>query len=168
MTRVVVFVLMAGLVWLGESSHVSAQGQRAAPTPSADDSGLYSFHRMGEGFIRLNSRTGQLAQCGWDATGWFCKVVPDERVALEGEIARLQRQNAELKKSLLSRGLDLPAGITTDAPAAKAPATTENNAQAPKAPAEADLDRAFAYVKHVWRRLVEMMVELQRDIQRKS
>jgi len=167
MARVVLFVLMAGLAWLGGSSHILAQGQRTAPAPSAEDSGHYSFHRMGDGFIRLNSRTGHLAQCGWDAAGWFCKTVPDERVAFEGEIARLQRQNAELKKSLLSRGLDLPAGVTADAPASKAPDTVENNAQGPKAPVEADLDRAFAYMKNVWRRLVEMMIDLQRDIQRK-
>ena len=38
----------------------------------------------------------------------------------------------------------------------------------PKLPTEADLDRAITFMKNVWRRLVEMMVELQRDIQRKS
>ena len=41
-------------------------------------------------------------------------------------------------------------------------------APAPKAPTEAELDRAIAFMKKVWRRLVEMMVDLQRDIQRKS
>jgi hypothetical protein len=168
MTRVVAVVLLAGLTWLGGSSRVPAQGQGAASAPGLEDSGHFSFHRMGDGFIRLDSHTGQLAQCGWNATGWSCKAVPDEREALESEIARLQRQNAELKKSLLSRGLDLPAGVMADAPAAKAPGATDKGVQAPSTPAEADLDRAIAYMKYVWRRLVEMMVELQRDIQRKS
>ena len=40
--------------------------------------------------------------------------------------------------------------------------------KAPKAPSEADLDRAITFVKNVWRRLVDMMVDLQRDMQRKS
>src|SRR5581483_11719853 len=101
---------------------------------------------------------------------WSCKLVPDERAALEGEIARLQRENAALKKSLLSKGLDLPPGAVADAaPADKPvpPAEVPNAApQPPKAPSEAELDRAIAYMKNVWRKLVDMMLDLQRDVQR--
>ena len=178
MTRLVFAVLMAGLVWLCGPDRAQAQDQatpQATSPAGSEDNGRYSFHRMGEGFVRLDSRTGQLAQCGWGANGWSCKLVPDERAALESELARLQRQNAELKKSLLSRGLDLPAGVAADAPAASRPVppadipdTSRDNAQGPKAPSEADLDRAIAFMKNVWRRLVEMMVDLQRDIQRKG
>src|SRR2546430_13442778 len=89
-------VLTAGLA---EPSRVAAQDSampsQAAPPPSPDDS-RYSFHRMGDGFVRLDSRTGQLAQCGWAATGWSCKMVPEERAALQNELGRLQRDNAEL------------------------------------------------------------------------
>jgi hypothetical protein len=35
-------------------------------------------------------------------------------------------------------------------------------------PSDAELDRAIAFMKQVWRRLVEMMVDFQRDMQRKS
>jgi len=172
MTRVALVVLIAGLAWLGVPDRALAQDQSAPPTGS-EDNGRYSFHRMGEGFVRLDSRTGQLAQCGWSAPGWSCKLVPDERLALESEIGRLQKQNAELKKSLLSRGLELPAGIVADAPAetrpvppADIPNPGQDSTERPKSPAE--LDRAVAFVKDVWRRLVEMMADLQRDIQRKS
>jgi hypothetical protein len=142
-----------------------AQGETAAGDrrPTADEH-RYSFHRVRDDFLRLDSRTGEVTQCGWNATGWSCKTVPDERAALDSEIARLQRENVALKQSLLTRGLDLPGGIKPDAPAAKAPEAVP----APKSPNAADLDRAIAFVKDVWRRLVEMMVELQRDIQRKS
>ena len=165
-------VLMAGLA--GPSRAV-AQGpaiqNQVAPPPSSDDS-RYSFHRMGEGFVRLDSRTGQLAQCGWAATGWSCKMVPDERAALENEIGRLQRDNAELKKSLLSRGLELPSGIVAEAPAMAPPVPPANvpdtSAKEPKMPSDAEFDRAFSFMKNVWRRLVDMMVDLQRDIQKKS
>lgn len=172
MKRVAFVVLIAGLAWLGAPDRALAQDQIAPPTGS-EDNGRYSFHRMGEGFVRLDSRTGQMAQCGWSATGWACKLVPDERLALESEIGRLQKQNADLKKSLLSRGLELPPGIVADAPAetrpvppADIPNPGQDSTQGPKSPAE--LDRAVAFVKDVWRRLVEMMVDLQRDIQRKS
>jgi hypothetical protein len=35
-------------------------------------------------------------------------------------------------------------------------------------PSDAELDRAFSFMKNVWRRLVDMMVDLQRDIQKKG
>jgi hypothetical protein len=107
-----------------------------------------------------------VAQCGWSASGWSCTAVPDERAALESEIARLQQENVALKRSLLTRGIELPSGVKADPPppVAKAPEREPSL----KLPTEADLDRAVAFMKDVWRRLVEMMVELQRDIQRKS
>ena len=50
------------------------------------------------------------------AAGWSCQTVPDERAALENEIGRLQGENAELKKSLLRRGIELPPGVMAEAP----------------------------------------------------
>lgn len=164
-------VLTAGLVGpCRVAAQDSTMPSQVAPPPSPDDS-RYSFHRTGDGFVRLDSRTGQLAQCGWAATGWSCKMVPDERAALENEIGRLQRDNAELKKSLLSRGLELPSGIVAEAPVAPpVPPANEPDpsAKEPKMPSDAELDRAFSFMKNVWRRLVDMMVDLQRDIQKKS
>ena len=163
MTRGVIVVLIAGAVWLGGSSPGIAQSEATAP--GVEDNGRYSFHRVEDGFIRLDSRTGRLSQCSGNVIGWFCKTMPDDRTAFESEIGRLQQQNAELKKSLLARGRKPPAGATGESPTAEAPDTADKNTQAQRAPSEADFDRAFAYMKNAWRRLVEMMVELQRDIQ---
>jgi hypothetical protein len=147
------------------------------PSPGADDSARYSFHRIGEGFVRLDSRTGQVSQCGWSASGWSCKVVPDERAALDSAIARLQFENAALKRSILSKGLELPADVTAvpPTPQARAPdkptppaSVPDTSPRPPQVPSEADLDRAITYIKNVWRKLVDMMIDLQRDIQRKS
>jgi hypothetical protein len=145
--------------------------ERASPAdaPPPAEQQRYTFHRQKDNFLRLDSQTGQVAQCGWSAAGWSCQSVPDERAALESEIGRLQRENATLKKSLLTRGLELPGGVTAPAPAAQSPsAKSPEAAPAPKSPVETDLGRAVAFMKDVWRRLVEMMVDLQRDIQRKS
>ena len=164
-------VLLAGLAGPSRAEAQAPAMQNESAPPPAPDDGRYSFHRIGDGFVRLDSRTGQLAQCGWAATGWSCKMVPDERAALESEIGRLQRDNAELKKSLLSHGLELPSGIVAEAPVAPPvpPANVPDpSAKEPKMPSDAELDRAFAFMKNVWRRLVDMMVDLQRDMQKKS
>jgi hypothetical protein len=148
-----------------------AAAQTAPGQTAPGNDGRYSFHRSGDGFIRLDSRTGQVAQCGWSSTGWACKLVPDERVALESEIGRLERDNAELKKSLLSHNIELPNGMVAQVqPQAPVPPADvpDPSAKAPQVPTDAELDRAFAFMKNVWRRLVDMMADLQRDIQKKS
>jgi hypothetical protein len=166
--------LVVCLAWAAAPDPAVAQGAakpNEAAAPPAPDDGRYTFHRRGEGFVRLDSRTGQVSQCGWSANAWSCKVVPDERVALESEIARLQRDNVALKNSLLAGGLELPGGMVAEAsPAPPVPPNSvpDLSAKEPKGPTEAELDRAFTFMKNVWRRLVDMMVDLQRDMQRKS
>jgi hypothetical protein len=180
MRRAIVLMLMlAGLAFAklpvaaAQSNQPPAQNAPAetAQAPGADD-GRYSFHRVGEGFVRLDLRTGQVAQCGWSGPGWACKLVPDERAALDSEIARLQRDNVELKKSLLSRGIELPAGVVAEGPAAGPvpPANVPDPSAKtePKMPSDAELDRAFAFMKKVWRRLVDMMTDLQRDMEKEK
>jgi hypothetical protein len=170
MTRFALVLVVAGLMGFGAPTRAQSQGQEPPRSPvqdppaQASEDNRYSFHRVGETFVRLDARTGQVSQCGWSAAGWACTAMPDERAALENEIARLQAENAALKRSLLTRGIDLPGGVKADPPAAKAP----DPGPSVKVPSEAELDRALAFVKSVWKKLVEMMVELQRDIQRKS
>jgi hypothetical protein len=137
----------------------------SADVPSgATENGRYAFYRVRESFMRLDTRTGQVSQCGWSATGWACQAVPNERTALESEIARLQSENAALKKELFARGMALPNGVKSDPPLARAPDAKPDA----KGPTEAELDRVLGFMEKVWRRLVEMMAELQRDIQRKG
>jgi hypothetical protein len=72
-----------------------ASAQTAMPD---SENGRYSFHPVVDGVLRLDTRTGQISQCSRSDAGWACKVVPDERSVLETEIARLQGENATLKK----------------------------------------------------------------------
>jgi hypothetical protein len=160
-----------------------AQETPGGPTPGSDVP-RYSFFKVQDTFIRLDSVTGQVATCGHGGSGWSCKLAPDERAALESEIARVQGDNAALKKELLARGIALPGHMKADeTPAAKAPdqrgepKLAEPRPVPPrdiptepsvKLPSDAELDKVMGFVEKIWGRLVEMMVQLQRDIQRKS
>ena len=99
----------------------AAPSSASDPPPAATENGRYAFYRVRDSFVRLDTRTGQVSQCGWSATGWSCQAVPNERAALESEIARLQSENASLKKELLARGVALPDGVKSDPPLARAP-----------------------------------------------
>jgi hypothetical protein len=188
MMRPAFAVVFTGLALLGGPLGAAAQDQsqppaqaepqqpqsslppQAVPVQPPAEGARYSFHRIGDAFVRLDSVTGHVAQCASQgSTGWTCSTAPEERAALESEIARLQRENAGLKKTLLARGGDVP-GMTSEARPVP-PGTVPDPSKPPgdlKLPSDAEIDRALAYMKNVWRKLVDMMQDLQRDIQQRK
>jgi hypothetical protein len=85
--------------------------------------------------------------------------VPDERSALEGEIARLQADNAQLKRELLAHNLPLPGGGRPD--------VTGREEERLQLPSDAELNRMMTFMEKVWKRMVEMIVTTQKDIMKK-
>jgi hypothetical protein len=134
---------------------VSAQ----TTTPDAEN-GRYTFNAVADGVLRLDVRSGQVSHCSRSDAGWACKVVPDERSALETEIARLQGENASLKKELLARGPPVP-GVPGRSGAK--PGEPEL-----KLPSDADVDKVISFLEKVWRRLIEMGRTVQRDVEKKN
>jgi hypothetical protein len=147
----------------------------------------FTYHQIDDGYLRLDLRTGEVATCRQRETGWTCMLAPEERAALETEIARLQRDNALLKNALLERGLPLPAaGTDAAAPAVPPVASAPQPADPPTASAsprppgsiptepdlaqrdKAEVDRVMDVMERLWRRFVELMTTIQRDIQRKG
>jgi hypothetical protein len=110
-------------------------------------------------FLRLDTRTGQVSRCSRSDAGWACKVV-HERSALETEIARLQGENATLKKELLARGLTVP-GVSS--PSGAKPGEPEL-----KLPSDAEVDKVISFLERVWRRLIEMGRDVQKDVEKKN
>jgi hypothetical protein len=140
---------------------VVAAGSVQAASPEGDDA-RYTFNRADDGYLRLDGRTGQVSICARRPVGWACQSVPDERTALEAEIARLQGENVALKKELISRNLPLPGAVKPEPPAAK---PEQPRLQLPN---DADLNKVVNFMEKVWRRLVEMIVTLQKDILNKT
>jgi hypothetical protein len=118
--------------------------------------GRYSFNPVADGVLRLDTRTGQVSQCSRNDVGWACKLVPDERSALETEIARLQGE----KKELLARKLPVP-GVS-------GPSGTKPGEPELKLPSDAEVDKVMSFVEKVWRRLIEMGRTVQRDVEKKN
>jgi hypothetical protein len=126
--------------------------------PEGEDS-RFSFFHVDGGYLRLDGRSGQVSLCMRRQAGWLCQAAPEERAALEAEIARLQTQNAALKKALLGHDLPLPAGVSPDVPAA--------GQGSPAAPGR-EGHQIMSVIETVWRRLVAMIVSVQRDLLRRS
>jgi hypothetical protein len=127
----------------------------AAHAQSAPDSenGRYSFAPVNDGMLRLDTRTGQVSLCARKDAGFACNTVPDERSALENEIARLQRENGVMKKDMLARGLPLPGGVAGGVPRDQ---QRELNLTVPL-PSDAEIDRMMTVFEKMWRRMVDMV-----------
>ena len=125
----------------------------------ADASGRYSFERVDDGFLRFDHQTGQVAFCGVRGGGWACQVAAEERLALENEIKRVLDENEELRKKASAPPLP-PTASSAPAEKRTAPST--------RLPSDDDLERAMAVLEKAWRRIVEMIVNLQKDVMRKG
>jgi hypothetical protein len=78
---------------------------------------------------------------------------------LEGEIARLRTENALLKKEMLARNVPLPGSVR--------PETIGPDAgKGLKVPSDAELDKVMTMVEKAWRRLVDIMMSVQKDLAR--
>jgi hypothetical protein len=128
----------------------------AQSLPGESDDSRYTFKQVDGGYLRLDGRTGQVSICTPRAVGWACQAVADERIALEAEIARLQAENVALKKELLAHNLALPGTVKPDEPSRL------------QLPTDAELNQMMAFLDKVWRRLVDMVGTLQKDMQRQS
>jgi hypothetical protein len=167
----------------------AAQPQPQSQLPPQDsENRRFVFHRVDGNLLRLDTRTGAVDTCGPTGAEWTCAPGRDERSALDREIAKLKRDNATLKNALLERGVPLPDGMAPPPPGAgnwwsgeetiprppqTVPPATPPASPAPPAapmqgePAGSEFDRVVDAVKKGWRRLVEMMTDLQRDLQKK-
>jgi cell division protein FtsB len=136
-----------------------AQDQDAAP-PSVPS--RYSFNRVDDGFLRLDNQTGQVAFCRPHAVGWACEVVPEDRAALEKEIARLQDEVASLKREVAALREPPP----SRPPAELTPPPADQREEAARL--REDLARARVAFENAWRRLIDMIVNFQKDMMHKG
>jgi hypothetical protein len=154
-------IRMGAFIVAGLGLAVSSMAWGQAAAPQSDDK-RYTFNRVDEGYLRLDGATGQVSICAQRPAGWACQAVPDERAALEAEIARLQAENAAVKKELIARNLPLPGTVKPDAPAAN---PDEPRLQLPN---DADLNKVMNFVEKVWRRLLDMIATIHKDVLKKQ
>src|SRR5262245_28187376 len=129
----------------------------------------FSFNRVENGFLRHDNSTGEVAYCG-QAAAWTCQAIPIDRPSgtesakLKTEIVRLQEDIAALKKDLAALKDPPPPRPPADLtpPSDKAPDVTI------KLPSPEEMARAREFIESTWRRLVEMIVTMQKDLMRKS
>jgi hypothetical protein len=107
-----------------------------SPGLVAAQDGRFSLTPAGDGYFKLDTRTGAVSRCSDETGAMVCKLVPDDRDAMQAEIDRLTaRLNA------------LQSGVE---PADKEPRTSG-------LPSEKELDRALDLMDRAIRRFQHIL-----------
>jgi len=70
-------------------------------TPAlAQENGRYQLEQSEDGFVRLDTATGQMSFCTQERGQLSCEEAEDESDALRDEVHRLRSENAELRDEL--------------------------------------------------------------------
>jgi hypothetical protein len=157
--------------------YVSGIGAAVAQAMPDIENGRYALSPVADGVLRLDTRTGAVSTCSNSGMGWACYTVPDERVALDTEIGRLQADNERFKTEVEKLKTELAAREPTvtgkiDEPLPKAdslkkpePKVTEGERKIEiPLPSDRDMDRMMSFLEQAWRRLVDMANRMQKDV----
>jgi cell division protein FtsB len=148
------FAIAIGLACAGNPA-LAQNAEATAP----DGPSRYIFTRVNDGFLRLDNVSGHIAFCSPNSVGWACQMVPEDRAALDKEIARLQDEVTGLKAEVAALREPPPRP-----PADLAPPSGRDDA----AKLREDMERARVALEGAWRRLVDMIVNFQKDMMRKG
>lgn len=145
MAMIAAFALLAGVA-------------AAQPAPPDAENGRYILRSLDDGFIRVDRETGATSVCREDADGWACRAVPDEREALEDEIARLAQENVELA----ARVGELEEELAAAEGRPLAPRNDEERML--DLPSEAEIDRVMESFERMMRRFLGIVRSLKEDL----
>ena len=152
--RLPAFSLAAGVLALSLAAAAPAAAQLATE-PLADDQ--YHVVETGDGLLRIDRQTGDVSQCRTESVGWVCRLSPDDRLAYEAEIGRLDAENQRLRQELaaLRDELASPGGRAGDVEIAARLGL----------PSEEEVDVVMDTAEEVMRRFFGMVHRLRDDLQ---
>ncbi|HEU5444307.1 MAG TPA: hypothetical protein VFU70_01965 [Pseudolabrys sp.] len=145
--------------------------QPKGDSPAAPvDGGRFTFNRIDNGFLRLDTQNGQVAYCRAQTAGWSCQAVPENRSELDADVARLQSDIARLQDEIAALRREVAA--LKEPPPPRPPADLTSPDKGPdvtiRLPTHEDVARARAFLEKTWHRLVEMITAVQKDMMQKG
>lgn len=116
---------------------LSGMAVAAGPEDSAEagERGRYALERSGDGFVRLDTKTGEMSLCRVDDDRMVCRMAADERRAFDEAFDALAARVTALEKA----------------------AGTPGAAAGDALPSDDELDRAMGMMEKVMRRFFGMV-----------
>ncbi|MCR9137795.1 MAG: hypothetical protein NXI27_17485 [Alphaproteobacteria bacterium] len=100
--------------------------------------GRYVMQRADDGFVRLDTQTGEMSLCRKQDEQFVCRMSADDRRALEAEIGLLEERIARLE----AEGSDRRDGLTT----------------------EDEIDRTMGIMENMMRRFMGVIEEFESEL----
>lgn len=122
-----------------------AAGLALAGPSQAQDSARYRLEPSGEGYVRMDTRTGEMSVCRMRGEQLVCTLAADERRAYDAEIDALHGRLDALEQRL--------AALEQGAPADGGEAL----------PSEEEFEQTLGLMERFMRRFMGVMRDLERD-----
>lgn len=127
MNRFIGLIVSGAVVLLAGGSAIHAQ------------EGRYVMQRSDDGFVRLDTETGEMSLCRKQDEQFVCRMSADDRRALEAEISLLEERIAKLEAD----GPDRRDGL----------------------PSEDEIDRTMGIMENMMRRFLGVIKEFESELQ---
>jgi hypothetical protein len=140
----------------------------------------FSFQRVDDGLLRLDTQSGELAHCSPRNGHWSCEIAPENRVDLEKaakleselqktteKTAALENKNAQLSAEvtrLKAELSEMQATRQSPPPTPPADLSPHTNDGFFKLNIDNSIERMRAAIENGWRRMMSMFTNLQRDL----
>ena len=137
---------------------LSATAALAQSSLPPTQGGRFTMQQVDTGVIRMDTQTGAISMCKKQGAGdqWSCESLPDERKALQLEVDRLTKENAELHAEMkrLEDDLKKPERHADRGP-------DDKGIGRMPLPTEDDVDKAMGYLKGMYKKLKEKLKEFE-------
>lgn len=110
--------------------------------------GRFAMSPVENGFVRLDTETGDMSICTQQDGRWTCRLMEDEAKALQDEVARLRDEVSRLRAQAAAPGTAPP----SDRPEPKL-----------ELPSEEEIDKALDYFENIFRKLRERIDRFERE-----
>ena len=138
--------VLTGLVLAAASSMLLAG---ILPDAAAhEEEQRYSLEKTAEGYVRLDTRTGEMSICSEASGQLVCRMAADERTAFEDEIDRVTARLQDVEKRLTALEGNPPATPSAGLPS------------------EQDFEKTLSYMERFFRRFIGIVKDLDQELRK--
>lgn len=116
-----------------------------AAAASAEEVERYRLEKSGDGYVRMDTRTGEMSTCAPRDGQLVCRAAADERAAFQDEIERLQEQLEQLDRRVGKLENSVTAKLESGLPT------------------EEDFDKAMGYMERFLRYFMGVMKDIDKN-----
>lgn len=126
-----------------------------SPLAAQESGGRYKMSPVDDGFVRLDTETGAMSLCIRKGGGWACKPMDDSKPPGNDDLARLAKENAELKDEM--RRMEETFGLDSRSKSGSEQNEDEQAKAKPEIqlPSEEQVDQAVDYLERMIRKFRE-------------